>query len=124
MPSVTKPNHKTDIVQRVVSATMHLLHNSDLQNTALWPKNGFKSGYGISTDIKDALWVGCNAYGIDADPVIGRMGMNTWNTGVARTNKQFKRIAIIIDQAIEDDIYFEHELTSEDRFIWFKFTIQ
>lgn len=113
-----------DVKQIVITSALHLLYDSHLYNSKLWPKNDIKVGYGIGTKIIDALWIECNAEGIDNEPIDGRLLINTWNTSEKRSTEQFNEIERILDQSVYENIHFEHELTSLDRFIWFKFTIQ
>lgn len=113
---------KRDLSSRVVTAALHLLHDSHLYGTSLWPKKGFNVGYGISSELKDGLWIFCNAYGHEFIPQIGRLGINTQNTPYSRVKKQFDAIELILSEAIYDNIHFELELSDPDSKMWFKIT--
>lgn len=108
MPRAPKPNPKADIVQRVVAATMHLIHDSDLQNTPLWPKNGFKVG---SFPEKNKLG------NYKADTICAKVLMqmessyywirfNLWCTTYGRGLKQQQQLILIFDQAVSENLYF------------------
>jgi hypothetical protein len=115
---------KQNIVHHVCDTSMHILHNSYLFGSNIWPKNGFKVGWGIGCKIKDCIYIGVNAYGWEKAPVVGRLVFNIWNTGARREKQQAKHIRIIMDQAYQNDLYFEIESKSifTDDLYWFKFT--
>jgi len=127
MPKPPKPNSKSDIVNRVVNATMHILHESVLYGSNLWPKKGFKGGICWDKPLDDTVWFGINAYGHERKPIIGRIGFHRMDEFMKpRSYKQYKMIRLILDEAIHDEIFFEDELRTSETdspFIWFKFTI-
>jgi len=112
-----------DTISRVIYAVMHIMHNSDFTETKYWPIKGIKSGHGLSSTVRDCLWLGCNAYGHEKEPVIGRVGIRPGTQARERANKQFEQIEMVLDQSIFEGVFFEHELTKQNEFIWFKFTI-
>lgn len=122
-----KPYPKSDIVNRVVNATMTILHESALYGSNLWPKKGFKGGICWDKPLDDTVWFLVNAYGYERRPITGRLAINKMDEFMKpRSYKQYKMIRLILDEAIHDDVYFEDELrtSATDRpFIWFKFTI-
>jgi hypothetical protein len=116
---------KQNIVHHVCDTAMHILHNSYLYGSDMWPKNGFKAGWGIGCKIKDCIYYGVNAYGWDQNPVIGRLAFNLHNVGVRRLKQQTKHIETILDLSIMNDLLYEQEFRNSNWFdhpLWFKFT--
>jgi hypothetical protein len=111
---------KSGIVPLVISSAMHIIYDSDFKH----PRNGIKIGNSFGKDIKYCLWMGCNAYGFDQAPVIGRIGVYPGIQSEATIIKQFKALNLILDQSICEGVFFEYELTKPSEFIWFKFTIK
>lgn len=115
---------KQDVAGMVVSAAFHIVHDSQMYGTTLWPKNDFVAGYGIECNVKDRIYIGINAYGIDQDPVTGLLLFNIHNTPFPRHKKQQQQIRLIMDQAIYNNIRFDDEYKTD--FVnnpWFTFTI-
>lgn len=114
---------RNNIVSDVISSAMHIIYDSDFTESVYWPKKGIKIGNGLSSSIRDCLWLGCNAYGYENEPVIGRIGLRPGTQAKKRVNKQFEQIEMVLDQSIYEGIYFEHELTKMNEFIWLTFII-
>ncbi|MEO6522182.1 MAG: hypothetical protein ABIN91_10925 [Mucilaginibacter sp.] len=123
IPQVDRERQR-DIIATVRDTAMHILHDSYLPRTNLWPKNGFKSGHGIGCRIKDCVYIGVNAWVLDAPPITGRLYLNIWNTEEKRREQQAEHIKIILDFAYSNNLYFEDEFkkTSPTDYLWFKFT--
>ena len=118
-------NRKQDIVQRVVTAAMHIIYDSNLYGSDLWPEKEFVAGFGIECVVKDRIYVGVNAYGVDKNPIEGLLIFNINNTPILRHKKQSNQIRLIMDQAFYDGIYFS-DVSQSSRFIdnpWFNFKI-
>ncbi|AMR34194.1 hypothetical protein A0256_23440 [Mucilaginibacter sp. PAMC 26640] len=116
---------KQNLVHHITDTAMHLLHDSYLTHTNLWPKNGIHAGWGIGCSKKDRIYIGVNAYGWNQNPIIGRLGINIGNTGVRRKAAQVKHLEILLDYAYINDVFFEDEFRNVNWFdhpIWFKFT--
>jgi hypothetical protein len=115
---------KQNIVHHACDTAMHILYNSGLAETNLWPKKGFKAGHGIGCEKKDRIYFSANAFGWDKKPVYGRLGFNIWNTPLPRERKQNRAIRLILDYAYYNDLFFEDEFKSNfiTDTLWFKFT--
>lgn len=115
---------KQNIIHHVCDTAMHILHDSYLSNTNLWPKRGFKAGWGIGCEVKDRIYYGANAYGWDQTPAFGSIVFNVWNTGIKRLDLQHYHIKLILDYAYRNDLLFEDERRKyrDDLQVKFKFT--
>ena len=117
--------NKRDLISRVISAALTLLHESNMYGTVLWPKQGFVLGHGIGQPNNDTWYLGVNVFGIDQNPIIGRLGFNIHTRGKKRISNQIEQINLVLDQAFCEGIFFENEfnnITPTD-LMWFKFTI-
>jgi hypothetical protein len=108
----------------VCDAAMHIIHESYLFGSDLWPVGGFKAGGGWGSTIKDCIYYAVNPYGWEKDPAIGRLAFNIYNTPEKRQMKQVEHIRLILDFSFRGAITFEDEFknTSPIDRIWFKFT--
>jgi hypothetical protein len=109
---------KPDTISTVINAAMHMLEDSGMYGSKLWPKNGVRTGSGSLTD---CIYLAVNAYGF---PTVGRLVFNPPDT--RRGDKQSDQIRLIFDYAIRDNIYFEYEFRNSTLVnkLWFKFTIE
>jgi hypothetical protein len=115
---------KQNIVHHVCDTAMHILNDSDLYWTKLWPKNGFKAGYGIGSEVKDRIYYFCAIWDILATPPTGHLQFNIHNTPDNRESKQVDSLKLIYDQSYLNNIFFEDLYpNSAIRSLRFKFTI-
>jgi hypothetical protein len=114
---------KRNIVQHVHDTTMHILYNSSLQESPLWPKNGFKAGTGIGCKIIDRIYIVINAYGYEMVPPIGIVQLNIFNTIWKRECEQVFAIKAILDYAYYNNTFLEDEFRNSKIDTYrFKFT--
>ena len=98
---------KQHLVHHVCHTAMHIIHDSYLPKTNLWPKNGMRVGWGIGCPNKDTIFYGVNVYEWDQTPVKGVLKFNIWNTRERRSLHQALHIKRILDYAYLNDLYFE-----------------
>jgi hypothetical protein len=108
---------KPDTINAVVNAAMHMLEDSGMRGSKLWPKNGFRVGSGA---LADCIYIAVNAYSF---PTVGRLVFNPPDT--RRSDKQSDQIRLIFDYGRYENIYFEYEFRNSTLLnkLWFKFTI-
>ena len=126
-------NMKRDQIVMATEAVLHILHNSQLYGSSLWPKNGFLTG-GYRWDEKlDTITIGIN---IVPESEYKKVRFNIWGKET-RVLRQRKQLVLIFDQAIYNGIYFYPEYPEyinkltchyHDNYVMdmldFKFTIQ
>ncbi len=101
------PPTKQDIISRVTCAAMHVLHDSRLYDSDLWPEHGFKAGYPKETFIHDEVYIAakiCNypLHKEDDQSVI----FNMHSFIPKRIKEQALEIDLIMDNAVYDGILF------------------
>lgn len=101
---------KQDIISRAINAVMHILHDSHLYGSDLWPEHGFKTG--ISRDkISDIIDVYISAGVNDTTKKYYQsMHFNIMNVQHKRSLDQAKSLDNIFDKAIYDGVYFESSI--------------
>lgn len=107
----------------VGDTAIHILHESYLFNSELWPAGGFMvDGYG--GPIMDCISYGVNPYGWNQYPIIGRLVLCVWNYKKSRVDLQFDQIKLILDYTYMNDILFEDDLRNSyiTDMLYFKFT--
>ncbi|WPU91854.1 hypothetical protein SNE25_21280 [Mucilaginibacter sabulilitoris] len=122
----TERQAKQNISIEVCDAAMHVLHNSYLNGSDLWPTGGFKpSGRGMDYSEPDTIWYGVNPYGWELTPIIGRFAFDIYNTPQRIEIAQVEHLRTIFDNTIFNGIFFEDEFknTSPIDRIWFTFTL-
>lgn len=101
---------KQNLVHQVADTALHIIYDSYLYGSNLWPKKGFRAGWGIGCDLKDCIYYGVNAWGwMDENPN-GAIVFNFHNTPLNRRWKQITHLKILLDYTIINDIYFEDYL--------------
>jgi hypothetical protein len=112
------------IAAHVVETAMHILHESYLYGSDMWPKNGFRTGRVVDTRLKNYVLYGVNPYNCESVPAIGRICFEFKNTGARKEKLQGKHLKIIMDQAYRNGLFFEDESKSPmtaDTY-WFQYT--
>jgi hypothetical protein len=125
-PKITPEERQAQqfLITHVHDTALHILHNSYLYGSDLWPKNGFVTGQGMDCKIKWCINIGVNPYGWANETIEGRLAFTVYNTGMGKKIQQEKHLRIIMDQAYQNDLYFENEFknTVITDYNWFKFT--
>jgi hypothetical protein len=116
-----------EIITDVIDTAMHILHESYLNGSDLWPTGGMLVGGPgwYKKGPPDAIYLGVNPYGYEQEPIKGRFSCNMFNTPEKRMEITAEHLRIIFDQAISNNIYFENEFKSSYQpatHIWFTFT--
>ncbi|MFI5453545.1 hypothetical protein ACHMWN_15495 [Pedobacter sp. UC225_61] len=92
---------KQNLVQRAITAAMHILHDSFMFGTPLWPKRGFNVGW--YPEKMDCIMVGARI-----DEGYGVLVLNLKAPNYTRITKQCKAIELIMSDAIYEDILFTY----------------
>ena len=109
---------RNTVVQEVITTAMHMLHDSYLYGSDLWPVNGFKAGSGIGSHLEDCIHVGANSVNNQS----GRLYFNIFNTTEERITQQAFHIKQIFDFTLRDGIRFEDDLRGRlIEPLWFSF---
>lgn len=132
MPKTEKETQEQKQIQReiamyVMDTAMHIVHDSYLYGSDLWPSGGFKiGGPGRHTlGPPDTVYYGANPYGYEQDPIKGRLGFTMFNTAEKREAAIAEHLRTIFDHTVLNNIYFENEFKSSFQpvtHIWFTFT--
>lgn len=96
---------KQNVIHHVCDTAMHILHDSYLANTNLWPKKGFKAGWGIGYGEADIIYYAART--IQEEPNKGILVFNLHARGRARRINQMIHLKIIFDYTITTELYFE-----------------
>lgn len=98
---------KRATIDKVFVACMHILENSQLYGTSLWPKNGFIVGSFPEKNSRGnpKLDVIC-IKPLITDEYNSWVRFNLWNKSESRAFKQCKQLKLIFDQTTYDGIYF------------------
>ena len=115
------PQYKRDVVSLVIGSALHILHESYLPDTKLWPTDGIRIGNGLSKHSRECIFMGVNVCRDDWG------GMHMWPTtkNEQRMRSQKKHIKLILDQAIHGGILFNDTFPGTlDYYLWFDYTIE
>jgi len=107
---------KLPMIARVCSAAMHLLHDSHLYDTSLWPKRGFLAGFVNEFDKSDSVRYSARMEFENGKPTWQAIYFKILNKSGARCYKQSKQIDLILDQAIYDGVHFTSEQEADNYF--------
>lgn len=92
---------KRESIQRAISACMHLLHDSYLPDTDLWPEYILA---GWMPEKVNTIMVGARIDEISNDLII-----NNFTYNFDDTEAQMEAIKNILDQSIYEGVYFEFQ---------------
>lgn len=98
---------KRDIISHVMESVMHILYDSQLYESSLWPKNGFKSGY-TGEEKMDTITIGILVIN---ESGFKKIQFNIWGKE-RRVLKQRRQLALIFDQCVYDNLFFYPESSS------------
>lgn len=105
----TKPLTKKELAQikraqidTAITAAMHILHDSHLFGTTLWPKKGMHAGFNI--DEYDTISVQAFINEFEHKVVINFFGNNN-----PRMDKQMNAVKLVMDDSIYEDIAFTYQ---------------
>lgn len=111
---------KRGITDLAIVAAMHILHDSHLNGSELWPKKGMFAGWGFED--WDTVYVGARIFDDH-----NLLRVNIWDQDLERIREQIDAFDMVLDQATYDNIFFtayHHGLnTSGLGMLDFKFTI-
>lgn len=109
MDHVLKPTTKkaqTEIkrakISEAITAAMHILHDSSLFQSKLWPSGGLYAGW-PREDNNDTIYIGARIDN-DAEPLLI---VNLFSKNYDRIYKQMDAIELILSDAIKDDFKFQ-----------------
>lgn len=92
---------KRDLISYITESVLHMLHDSQLFGSNLWPKKGFVSGYKGNEELDTISIIivisDNNSYKKVRFNILGKE---------ARVLKQHRQLVLIFDQAVYNDIYF------------------
>ncbi len=91
---------KRGIIDQVTCAVMHILYDSHLYGTILWPKNGVVACGNEGFEKGDIIMVRAIVRGNE-----NRLLLNMVNKSHKRVREQAKIIEPILDQAIYDNVF-------------------
>jgi len=108
------------IINRVFSAVMHILEESHIYGTDIWPVNGFKAGSFPDVDengayINDTINVKVIA---QAEPHMYKVRFNNWNLTEQRIVDQTNQMLLIFGDAVYDNIHFTMEYPEQENDLW------
>ncbi|NII81682.1 MULTISPECIES: hypothetical protein [unclassified Pedobacter] len=108
------------IINRVFSAVMHILEESHIYGTDLWPVNGFKAGAWPDLDENGIYkYDTINIYIIaQAEPAMYKVRFNNWNTSEQRIVDQTNQMLLIFGDAVYDNIHFTMEYPEQENDLW------
>lgn len=92
---------KKDTISRVYSAILHLLEESVLHESKLWPKNGFVPGY-FNKGVLDVITVGIR---IEDEYDIKNIRLNNYCKSESRAKKQHTIIVNVLQDSFYDGIH-------------------
>jgi hypothetical protein len=99
---------KRGIVNRVTSAALHVIHDSQLNGTKLWPTDGVLAHSTATFDYDDIIGVQVLITYDDNGVANQKLKINLINKNYPRIIKQKEQIELILDQSSEDNVYFEY----------------
>ena len=97
-------NKKEGLVSEIYETIMHLLYESNLYGSSLWPKKSFKAGWD-NMGMNDVICIG-----IHATPPTGLIQFNIYGLSIKRIRDQDMAIKKLFHQTIYNEIYFELEM--------------
>lgn len=108
----TERGYMQYVKQHVCDTAMHIIHDSSLSETHLWPSNGFKAGYGIGCEVDDRIYYFSLIYDEVKDPNRGGLQFNVHNEAYKRATEQIEALKTIFHQAYLNNVYFEaHDMS-------------
>lgn len=107
------PPTKKDIISRVTAAALHILHDSQLFGSNLWPKNGVVVPATANHDAKDVIEVRPLIHTLPDGTTSQILRLNMFNDSYARVKKQQMVIEPILDHSIYDNIHFTFDYSRD-----------
>jgi hypothetical protein len=115
------PQYKRNVVSRVIGSALHILHESYLPHTKLWPSAGIRIGNGLSVHDRECIFMGANV----CREGFGVLHMWPTTKSEQRERSQKKHVKLILDQAIHDGVVFTDQTPgSLDFYLWFDYNIE
>lgn len=99
---------KRGIINTVTSAALHIIHDSHLNGSTIWPKKGIQSHSTDMFEKTDVIDVQVFVHYNDDGSTNEKMRINLLGTNYARMVKQEKQLESIIDQSIYDGVHFQY----------------
>lgn len=108
------------VINRVFSAVMHILEDSNIYGTDLWPVNGFKAGSFPDLDENgnyknDTINIKVIA---QTEPHMYKVRFNNWNTSKQRIVDQTNQMLLIFGDAVYDNIHFTMQYPEQENDLW------
>jgi len=99
---------KRGIINIVTSAAMHVIYDSYLAGSALWPKKGVLSHSMNNFELNDVIDVQARIIYDKNGNADEKLILNLINTNYARILKQSSQLELIMDQAVYQGVCFEY----------------
>lgn len=98
-------------IQHTIACALHILHESYMYGTKIWPKRGFRGGW---TDFRtrDIINVGARV-DYDSEPQwMRRLIINTTSPTPRRMYDQMEAIELVLSDAVYDGVLFRFNRSS------------
>lgn len=92
---------KRDQINDAITGAMHILYDSHLKGTTLWPKKGLHAGFKIDDYDTISVQAFINDLG-------NKLVINFYNNNDARINKQANAIMLIMEDAIYNNLHYTY----------------
>ena len=99
---------KRGIINIVTSAAMHIIYDSHLAESQLWPKKGVLSHSTNNFELNDVIDVQARIIYDKNGNADEKLILNLINTNYARILKQSSQLELIMDQAVYQGVCFEY----------------
>ena len=99
---------KRGIINIVTSAAMHIIYDSHLPGSPLWPKKGVLSHSMNNFELNDVIDVQARIIYDKNGNADEKLILNLINTNYARILKQASQLELIMDQAVYQGVCFEY----------------
>lgn len=98
---------KRDKLSRVISAAMHIIHESHLSGSNLWPEHGFQIGYHGSEFLHDIAYLNAKYWNYPPKEEEDKLLIiNMQSLDAKRLKSQGAAIDMIMEEATYDDVLF------------------
>jgi hypothetical protein len=92
---------KQDAIGVVYSAVLHILHDSSLYGSSLWPSGGIIAGFPREIFIDDSWYVGVSIRGTESQ----WMYINIHSESATRAKEQALILDMILDESLYDGVH-------------------
>jgi hypothetical protein len=100
---------KRGIVARVTTAALHIIHDSQMRATSLWPEDDVVAHSTSTFDYDDIIDVQVLINYNEDGLVHEKLKINLINKDYDRITEQKNQLELILDHSSADNIYFEYD---------------